>query len=714
MISQAFNILAWLNIDLLNLLGINLGIKITILVALYALAMIGWWFIGQNKKRIAVNIYAKTLNQFLQALQEAGNNADDLSVRQAIDNYFNQLPEQEKESNEKLQHAWKEFTEGIQRYKEKDMNVYQAEAFFHAKLLIDPVISPIKHLPGFATSFGLLFTFLALTAGLSELHYNEATKLVDDGLGSFINALAAKFITSLSGLGIALWLDALIRKKEKKLTATLDGIVYQLNHSFIRLTAQHILIGIQADVHQLPQTIGDYLDKTSTDSGLIRNIEAAIKTGIEGSVAEIKTEIAKVSTAMEGFSTAGMEGMTETLEKLGNDLKAGLTEGISGDLTQLTQIMEALPVKITEAMNNIDSSIGAMKVSMSDTQEQMLMLVKEVFGTLQNTQGEKLEALLETFLTKSDTLTAQLVAQQQEMQTKHEASMGVINTMVEGLESTGNKQQQQLGSTLEKQLTEISTQFNSVLDEFKQATETQQASLTGNVSAVMEKIAQSGETFNTQLQESLTTVLQELQASVGAFSAVSKQFPQQLTEGQAQLNQAFGKLEQLLNTEFTTFVKQQNTLTAQQQTALQTLAQYLTQVAQLQAESAKMQGVLEQIIQLESQLATMHTQQGDSAKDQLNTLRYALEQQKETIQQHQTVVENLTQQYGQLDSVAQKIATSFGEAGTVMASSIVDVKTASTGYFSEFSQKHTEAIRSLTNFVEQLQETTQRPFVGTK
>ncbi len=176
MISQAiepFNILALFNFELYNFIGI----KLTALVAFYGLGMMGW-LIYQNKKRVALNTYSKTLEQFLQALQEAGKNADDLSVRQAIDNYFNQLPEQEKESNEKLQHTWKEFTEGIQRYKEKDMNVYQAEAFFHAKLLIDPVISPIKHLPGFATSFGLLFTFLAITAGLSELKLRKKGKVI--------------------------------------------------------------------------------------------------------------------------------------------------------------------------------------------------------------------------------------------------------------------------------------------------------------------------------------------------------------------------------------------------------------------------------------------------------------------------------------------------------------------------------------------------------
>jgi DNA repair exonuclease SbcCD ATPase subunit len=705
--TESFNLLAFFNIEVAYIFGV----KFTILVLFY-LVMVIVWCAYQRKKLQSIDSTSTTLQHFLQTLQEAEQHADDTPIKEAIDTYFNQLSEAD--AHKSLQHAWEEFSEGLQHYNNRWMNVYQAEDFFHEKWLIEPILQPVRHLPGFATSFGLLFTFLAITAGLSELHYDNTTHLVTDGLDTFINALSSKFITSLCGLGLALGLDTTIRNKEKALHQTLDDIVYHLNRSFVRLTAQHILIGIQGDVHDLPQQIGEHLDKTSADSGLIKNIEIAIKTGIEGSVAEIKTEINQVATAMEGFSSTGIQNIANTLEALGKDLKTGVTDGINNDLQQLTNIMNELPNKITDAMHNIDSSIGSMKISMADTQQEMLTLVKEVFGTLQATQGEQLEALLASFLTKNDTLTTQLVAQQQEMQQKHEASMQVINTMLARLESAGATQQQQLNDTLQTQLATTTTSFNQVLENFNQTTQQQQQSVNEQLAGVMEKITHSGDAFNDKLQASLAGVLTELQTSVEAFSTVSKQFPQQLNEGQNRLNQAFAQLEGLLTNEFTTFVNQQNSLTAQQQTALQTLADYLRQVAQLQAESAKMQGVLEQIVQLESQLTTLQTQQNTVTTDNLATLRYALEQQQATIAQHQTMAETLQQQYGTLNKTAETIAQTFGTAGSAMAESITDVQQASTDYFANFAAQHRKAIDALASFIEQLQDTTERPFVGTK
>jgi hypothetical protein len=49
-----------------------------------------------------------------------------------------------------------------------------------------------------------------------------------------------------------------------------------------------------------------------------------------------------------------------------------------------------------------------------------------------------------------------------------------------------------------------------------------------------------------------------------------------------------------------------------------------------------------------------------------------------------------------------------------MAESITDVQQASTDYFANFAVQHRKAIDALTSFIEQLQDTTERPFVGSK
>jgi hypothetical protein len=280
-----FNFLDILNYDLSSLIGFPnglFGIKITVLVLIYVGLALVWFCIKKKIKIINSNPYReklsetdsgiKDLESFHEIIKEANNPR---ALRDKIDNYFNKSQSQSP-MHINLEHAWKEFSEGVHDYKDQLMNVYQAEDFFKVTSIISPYSSRLKHYPSFFTSTGLLFTFIALTAGLSVVK-QEAGGGEITGLDGFINALSAKFITSIIGLILAIRAEITIKDKEEKMHQTLSQIVYELNRNFKRLTTQNILIFMQKDVNSIPEQIQSYFSKTEGTGTILENIEHSIK-----------------------------------------------------------------------------------------------------------------------------------------------------------------------------------------------------------------------------------------------------------------------------------------------------------------------------------------------------------------------------------------------------------------------------------------------------
>jgi hypothetical protein len=215
------------------------GIKITWLVIIYVVLIIAPLFFRQRQKRKEQEKAHNDLKGFLELVQSKPS-LDASPIKHQIDEYFKERNENPSPTVKQLCHAWREFSEGVKEYNGEWMNVYQAEEFFKASLLVEPVVKPLSYYATWASSSGLLFTFIALTAGLSELNYAGVGEI--KGIGDFINALSGKFITSIFGLGLAVAVfDNQHRKAVEVLTHTLDDIVYELNRSFKRLTSQHIL-----------------------------------------------------------------------------------------------------------------------------------------------------------------------------------------------------------------------------------------------------------------------------------------------------------------------------------------------------------------------------------------------------------------------------------------------------------------------------------------
>jgi hypothetical protein len=585
------------------------------------------WLAWQEKKRQAKNKAHNDLKGFLDLVQTKPS-LDASPIKHQIDDYFKERDGNPSPTVKQLQHAWREFSEGVKEYNGEWMNVYQAEEFFKASLLVDPVVKPMSYYATWASSSGLLFTFIALTAGLSKLNYAGVGEI--KGIGEFINALSGKFITSIIGLFLAVAVfDNQHRKAVEVLTHTLDDIVYELNRSFKRLTSQHILLQIQKDVHELPQAVIEGFEKLDGESGVIKSIEIAISEGIKSQVGEIKDAIGKVPTAISEELTPPMErldintkAIAETLGASTENVTNGISEGINQHLEDLNKTMGALPktmeTLITKMGEGQGESVGKLTTELTGKVTDLMTQVTENTNTVNETMN---------------------------------TSLTTLTNIVEKLENANITSETQTGKAI-TQIKESATQASNTIK--------------GN----------------------LADILEELKTAVQNFGTVGKDAP-------PLLNEAFNKFENLITNQFTPFVKTQDGL-------LNKLGGHVQSIADVQNG---VQAIEAKLTQLQRDLASAYTDYNTLTKEQLEALKQSITDLQGLMSDHQARVEQLNQQYGTMDVLAQNIATTFADSGDKMANNVENIMTKSSKqYLEDFSQKHNNAIASIQTMAENIAE----------
>ena len=680
------------------------GLKITLLIVIYGYLTRIWFFSksGTYHKNLAeTDSGIKDLEKFREIIKESDNPRD---LKEKVVIYF-QRSESKSSMYISLEHAWKEFYEGVHDYKEQLMNVYQAEDFFKVNSIINPCLSKLKHYPSFFTSTGLLFTFIALTAGLSVVKQASPGANID-GIDDFINALSAKFITSIIGLVLAIISEKTIKDKEQKMQESLSQIVYELNRNFKRLTTQDILIFMQKDVKSIPGQIESYFHKTEGTGTILENIEKSIQEGVKNAVSEIqtetagvknlvteiKTEIEKVSDSMKDFSSAGINGMSEHLNTIGQELRDNLTKGLNSDIESLKNTMEKLPSIMESLLSDMSKSTAEMKLSLSDSQREMSALVKSLFEEIHSKQGSNLNQLLENIMTKNQELSANLAQQQEDMQRKHAESTQLITNKLFELTENSSKSNNEL-------LMQMKNIFEHSSKSFQEEHSRIQQENTNVHESQIKNLEHSFTNSMSSLKDNLEGVLHELKNNIDILSRQALSMPEQLNNAQTQLNYAFDKLTNLLNNEFSYFINKQNELTATQRNSLSELGQYLQRVSALREESIKIQNSMDKLIELQNKITMASERKDDDFKEQLNLLRIAMQEQKELLNTHQSTSNQLHQDYQAINKLTLDITSEFGKTGESMAKSIMKIKDAGQGYFDRFAEEHKEAIRLLEGLI---------------
>lgn len=623
-----------------------IGIKLNWLVVLF-LGFVGVHRFASKEKKIYQLYQANAmLKNFVAELKKL---PEDTSMRSQLNDLFklsNTDSPATQALQQKLHHAWIEFEEGTQEYPEGSgqlRNAYQADEFFTHQLVVQPFVEPVEHVGGLWTSVGLLCTFIALGAGMAGLIYHQDTAQID-GLAPFIGALSGKFITSIIGLGFALWYEAkVIRKNDHEMDESLAEIVYELNRRVKRLTSQRLLADLKGAVAGVPDQVENFLTRSSDQNSMMSTLKETIEKVLKESVEEmitkqvhgIREDLEKITTNLSGFGEDGAAQLTEVMKSLGPELKEAITSGVSGDVTQLTDTLEKLP----EIMAQSNQTMETLQQQMAQSQAEMLNSVRDVLTNVTQAAKGSTDEMVEQLAERSRVFQEQMMTYQQEQQRRSEESMTALTSMMESLKET----QQQQNASVDENTLKTLEQFKTLSGEMQNQTQGALSALSTNHNALMEQVTQALER-TASLTEAQQTVIANNTAQVQEFKVWQQAI-------------------------------------AQDKAALTTLSQ---QVADIQQRIAQ------------SNQETGKVLSGHSA---------AIQQCVSTLQQTR---DTLDTEYERLHGLSQEIATAYAGAGETMTQAIQKIGQTSNRYFEQLSEETgtftsvlKESINELSDVVEE-------------
>lgn len=630
-----------------------LGVKLNWLVVLF-LGFVGVHrFVNKEKKIHQLYQANITLKNFVIELKKL---PEDTSMRSQLNDLFklsNTDSPTTQALQQKLHHAWIEFEEGTQEYPKDSgqlRNAYQADEFFTHQLVVQPFVEPVSHVGGLWTSVGLLFTFIALGAGMAGLTYSAETSIIG-GLEEFIGALSGKFITSIIGLGFALWYEAkVIRKNDHEMDESLAEIVYELNRRVKRLTSQRLLADLKGAVAGVPDQVENFLTRSSEQNGMMshlkKTIEEVLKESVEDmitkQVKEIRGDLEQIKTNLSGFGDDGARMLTDVMKDLGEEMKEAVTSGVSGDVSQLTDTLEKLP----EIMAQSNQTMETLQQQMAQSQAEMLNSVRDVLTNVTQAAKGSTDEMVEQLAERSRVFQEEMMTYQQEQQQRSAESMSALTSMMESLKET----QQQQNANLDTNTLKTLEQFKTLSGEMQNQTQGALSALSTNHNALMEQVTQALEQ---------TKNLTETQQAVIATNANQVQ--------------EFKAWQQAI---------------AQDKASLTTLSQ---QVADIQQRIA------------ESNQETGRVLSGHSA---------AIQQCVSTLQQTR---DTLDTEYERLHTLSQEIATAYAGAGETMTQAIGGLRNHSSQYFADLASETGQftsvlraSIHDLSDAVEEFSEILER------
>ena len=281
-------------------------------MVLAALVVLGWAFIDyyRNKKKIF---------RISNILKDVVKTSEQASSRRK---YFAEKFESIRDSfkNSPLEHSWFEFEEVVIQDTSSSLikNTVRPHNFFH---LSDIKNSPARHdsWPNVFVGLGLLFTFIGLAAALNGAAGSIAgdVKVAQEGLRTVLEVSSVKFITSITGLGLALILSAFIRFWSHRLENIIDDICINLEKCMKALTSQSLQEEQLRELKQQNKILSSFTDNFAVSLG--EEIEKGMAAALGNSVKGVLSDGAMSHIDSVSQTIGDMKGaLSEIADKLGS------------------------------------------------------------------------------------------------------------------------------------------------------------------------------------------------------------------------------------------------------------------------------------------------------------------------------------------------------------------------------------------------------------
>lgn len=322
----------------------------------------------------------KPLNKFLEGL----NNREDFTQQ------FEEFREliETKPASKPFRHIWKEFYETLiipETYEKEQVikNTIRPHDFFHySDLKWTP--KSFSSWPNVFVGIGLLFTFIGLAAALGGAtatmqEQGGSVSDMQDGLNLVLSGAKVKFLTSIAGLGISIFLSIWIKlwgmSVRSQLHKFCDNLEYRMLFAFSESIEQKQLKQLE---EQTP-ILKSFTDTFAMD--LSDELEKRLDRVMQASFLPISTAIREQLDKSDQRGTQQIENM---VAQLGEKISAGTD-------TQMQQIVNSLN-SVHETLNaTADNFSNAFKSGGEDLLIQM-NAATSTFASEIRSLGEQMNA----------------------------------------------------------------------------------------------------------------------------------------------------------------------------------------------------------------------------------------------------------------------------------------------------------------------------------
>lgn len=455
------------------------------------------------------------------------------------------------------EHGWNEFKETLitdeSGSQTRIYNTRQAEEFFSEDEIVSRSMHPrfFRAVPGLLTSIGLLATFVAILLGLGQI---EMTGESISGIDGFINALAAKFASSVIALTLAIVFTLMETRVLQSAHLRYQKFCQALDSVFPRKTTEELLISLRKDTAEQLAAFQHF----NTD------LSARFRDGVTEGLGPVLERISEGLMSMTGERDSNIEAMmarfTEEFRKAMSQ-SAGVELGqIGSTLDQAAQLIGSANQQTQQAHASFARLVESMERAQSKQEEgsrrqeavvtQMLQQMSETIGRASNDSQAAMDDTIRGLL---QAMTAARTQQEEGARRQAEMTTSLLQQMIDGVGRASGQSQAAMDDTVRDLMEKTGSFSNKMNGEFQTLLEQHRTSLksVGEMQGALERTLELWNRGTGEMQQvvaPLRDTARELQSATsslrGAASEIEKS-QQQLTRLFADARTEFTRLEQM-------------------------------------------------------------------------------------------------------------------------------------------------------------------------
>ncbi|MCY4657504.1 MAG: anti-phage ZorAB system protein ZorA [Gammaproteobacteria bacterium] len=462
--------------------------------------------------------------------------------------------------NDELAEAWQEFDDSLITdnkrqivYKTEEASVYFSEERLLAQHLN---LRFWNSVPTILVGLGILGTFIGMVSGLmpfSEVDFTQTqTGNIQEAIKGLLTGVSIAFVTSVWGMLTSLVFNVIEKARIGNVGRRIAYLQRVLDEKFTLTTQEEISFRQEDELAQQTQALKSF----STD--LANEIKSAMAQGRQEIITELRNAPDAFSNAMSERLAPSLDDLNDAVKELHTQKEESSTEAI-GKLIEVFQ--DSISGNTVRQMETLATTVDDVSQSLKDLPAQMADMMTSV--------QDKID---QTSLVLSATSEEQMGQTKSMLDGMLNAFQNAIDKQQDGLTETTdrvNEEMRQIASDIRNLLESVANQtndqlsrriadFESVLDQQKQAIEEITAGTTKASEESADRMRQFVEHSVTRLGESVQDVEQSvgglLQRQHGQIEAVDAQlasFRDTITKGQEmlqQMNASAASVRQLINT----------------------------------------------------------------------------------------------------------------------------------------------------------------------